>query len=313
VYATSDPSEAALFGRDLLGAHRIDVADPDAFHASLHAVLVRDVTFGYLDYATAVTVRSQQLPSSVLVLMPASGASTLETDGRTVHASPVVAALPTPGAPLTLSAGADTAHLVVRIDRMAIEVHLSRLLGRRLERPLEFPPSFDLTVSTASRWNFAMQILHAELYDASTLLQRGVGLGQLEEFLMSSLLYCHPSNYSDVLSPSAHAERRVVRAAREHIDHNLTTALTVGDIAAAVGVSVRTLQNHFHEDLGQTLTGYIQNRRLEQVRAELADSSARRGVTVTDIATKWGFNHLGRFSAAYRERFGEMPSQTLRS
>ncbi len=37
------------------------------------------------------------------------------------------------------------------------------------------------------------------------------------------------------------------------------------------------------------------------------------GVTVTEIASRWGFNHLGRFSSVYLHRFGEAPSHTLRS
>ena len=36
-------------------------------------------------------------------------------------------------------------------------------------------------------------------------------------------------------------------------------------------------------------------------------------VTVSEVAYRWGFTHLGRFAGAYRERFGETPSQTLRS
>ncbi len=38
----------------------------------------------------------------------------------------------------------------------------------------------------------------------------------------------------------------------------------------------------------------------------------RRRDTVAAIAHAWGFGHLGRFAAAYRERIGESPSATLR-
>jgi len=36
-------------------------------------------------------------------------------------------------------------------------------------------------------------------------------------------------------------------------------------------------------------------------------------VTVSAVAHRWGFAHLGRFASAYRARFGESPSVTLRS
>jgi AraC-like DNA-binding protein len=35
-------------------------------------------------------------------------------------------------------------------------------------------------------------------------------------------------------------------------------------------------------------------------------------VTVADVAFRWGFNHLGRFAAFYRTRYGVPPSRTLR-
>jgi transcriptional regulator GlxA family with amidase domain len=35
--------------------------------------------------------------------------------------------------------------------------------------------------------------------------------------------------------------------------------------------------------------------------------------TVSQVAGRWGFLYLGRFAAAYREKFGERPSDTLRS
>ncbi|MNT90626.1 transcriptional regulator EutR [compost metagenome] len=51
----------------------------------------------------------------------------------------------------------------------------------------------------------------------------------------------------------------------------------------------------------------LRNRRLDAVRARLLEQP---GHCVTDTALEFGFGHLGRFSSYYRERFGELPSQT---
>lgn len=315
IYAARDPAEAAMFGRDLLGSHRVHITggNHDDFASTFHAVLVRDVTLGYLEYSTSVRVEVRQLPDDVLVIVPANGGSTITIDGQVIEASPVQAAIPRPGGSMVLECDEEAAHLVVRIDRAAFDVHLSRLLGRSLSGPIEFDARFDLTASRASRWNFAIQMLHAELYERQSLLHSGVGHGQLEEFVMSSLLYCQPSNYTELLAPSTSPARHTVRSACDYIERNLATDLAVADIAEAAGVSVRTLQHQFSEDLSQTITGFVRSRRLERVRADLADSAPGSGVTVTEIAYRWGFTHLGRFAVTYRERFGESPSYTLRS
>ena len=54
----------------------------------------------------------------------------------------------------------------------------------------------------------------------------------------------------------------------------------------------------------------LKTTRLDGARSELlkADSDS---VSVTDIALKWGCQHLGRFSVEYKQRFGESPSATL--
>ncbi len=315
VWAAADPAEAALFGRDLLGAHRVHVTgnDHDTFTASFHGTLIRDVTLGYLDYSSAVRLDVLALGNDQLIIVPANGASVISNRGTTVEATPVLAAVPAPGTPLTLECDSDAAHLVVRIDRPALERHLSRILGRTLDRPLVFDAAFDLSAPSASRWNFAVQMLHAELFDSNTLLHQGVGLGQLEEFLMSSLLYCQRSSYTESLASPRRQLHHAVRAARDFIDRNLSKPLTVAEIAESTGVSVRTLQNQFAEDLDQTLTGYLKSQRLERARTDLADTPPGIGIGVTEIATRWGFTHLGRFATDYRARFGESPSQTLRS
>ncbi|HWL45673.1 MAG TPA: AraC family transcriptional regulator [Ilumatobacter sp.] len=314
VYAASGPAEAALFGRDLLGVHRVIPLQPDRdFSVTFHGVLIRDVTLGYLEYSAAASIEVADLAPNHLVLIPALGTAVVASGGAAVVTSPVMAALPQPSQPATIEFSEPTAFVVVRIDAAAMALHLARVLGRTVDHPLEFDVPFDLSTSPAARWNLAIQALHTELYDDGSLLHGGVGLGQLEEFVMSSLLYAQPSNFTALLSSNKPPARRIVREARDFIERHLGGPLTVGDIAAAVGTSVRTLQSQFRDDLGQTPMGYLANRRLERVREDLADAAPSSGLTVTDIAARWGFTHLGRFATSYRARFGESPSQTLRA
>ena len=54
----------------------------------------------------------------------------------------------------------------------------------------------------------------------------------------------------------------------------------------------------------------LAGRKVRQARRKLV--RAPPGANVTEIAADCGFNHLGRFAIAYRDRYGECPSDTLR-
>ena len=55
---------------------------------------------------------------------------------------------------------------------------------------------------------------------------------------------------------------------------------------------------------------YLKELRFEQAHLELMHNEH---LSVTDVAFKWGFTHLGRFSQEYKRRYGELPSFTRRS
>ena len=55
---------------------------------------------------------------------------------------------------------------------------------------------------------------------------------------------------------------------------------------------------------------YLKELRFEQAHLELMHNEH---LSVTDVAFKWGFTHLGRFSQEYKRRYGELPSSTRRS
>lgn len=57
---------------------------------------------------------------------------------------------------------------------------------------------------------------------------------------------------------------------------------------------------------------WLKLRRLEAAQTELREAVPGE-VTVTEVALRYGIENPGRFAAEYRQRFGEYPSQTLRS
>ena len=56
--------------------------------------------------------------------------------------------------------------------------------------------------------------------------------------------------------------------------------------------------------------GYIKKLRYQRVRDDLEMLNGE--ATVTEVAGRSGFSHMGRFAAEYRRRFGELPSVTAR-
>lgn len=113
-----------------------------------------------------------------------------------------------------------------------------------------------------------------------------------------------PSEGSIVIAPRS--VRRAIEVMRARIDEPLTTA----DIAAASQTSVRSLQRTFKDVKGESPLAYLKQLRLQAVHAELTDPAGR--LSVAEIATKWGFTHVSRFSSDYRAAFGRLPSEDLR-
>lgn len=81
--------------------------------------------------------------------------------------------------------------------------------------------------------------------------------------------------------------------------------LTVRGIAAAHAISPRHLHRLFEAD-GTTPAAWIRDQRLARCRHELT-SFARRDLSVTQIAYRWGFRDSATFARAFRRAFGMSP------
>lgn len=98
---------------------------------------------------------------------------------------------------------------------------------------------------------------------------------------------------------------------RDHIAAELKSPIRVEDLCAISGMSRRGLEYVFKDCLGISVNSFVRSQRLHGVRRELlaADFVSAQ---VKKIALDWGFWHLGRFAAQYRQMFGENPLDTLR-
>jgi AraC-like DNA-binding protein len=137
------------------------------------------------------------------------------------------------------------------------------------------------------------------------------GLGRAGELLLTALQEAieEPAKVSE--PTQGHPGPWYVKLAESYIDQSAHRTIDMADIANAAGVSPRTLHEGFKRHRGASPMRYLRHRRISGVRSDL--TSPQEATTVTDVALKWGFNHLGRFSGYYSQQFGESPSETLRA
>ena len=103
----------------------------------------------------------------------------------------------------------------------------------------------------------------------------------------------------------------IVRKAEDHVLARAGDHVSVSALCRATAASERTLQNAFKEVMGLTPVAYLTRLRLHRVRQALLAGS-HGSTTVSTEALNWGFWHFGEFSRAYKDCFGELPSDTLR-
>ena len=102
-----------------------------------------------------------------------------------------------------------------------------------------------------------------------------------------------------------------LRDAIAFVEEHARDRPSVPAIAAAAGLSERGLQEVFARTLGVTPNGFLRDQRLDEVRRELLRGESPN--SVLEVARRWRFTNPSRFATAYRARFGEDPSATLRA
>jgi AraC-like DNA-binding protein len=185
-------------------------------------------------------------------------------------------------------------------------------VGRRPPAPIQFT-GFQPVTPAAGRYltrtmSYLWEIMANPTAESQPLIQASAA-----DMLAASVLAAFPN--TAVAEPTAQdrhdATTATLRRAVAFIEQNAERDITLADIADAASVGIRAVQVAFRRHLDTTPMRYLRGVRLDGAHRELRRADPTRGVTVTDVAMRWGFYSHSRFAAWYRTTYGVSPRRTL--
>lgn len=157
----------------------------------------------------------------------------------------------------------------------------------------------DLLRSVARTWSALNNIMPAS----------NITLKELEDDLLANFVMYSKENMSIKESFKNNGSHHLIHA-EEFICDNLNNPITRDQLAEVSGRSIRTLSRAFEKKHRVGPMAFIKRRRLDAAYLDLL-SAEPDTTTVTQIAIKYGFAHIGKFAIEYGKAFDESPSTSL--
>jgi len=302
-----------VLGRQL-APHRLFLRDPtQTMHARIASLPIGTAYLVHLGYGADVDVHASEFTEQYLVHALLQGGTEICNGNRTILMHSGNVPISNVGARPRFRMTAACRHLVVRIQRTALEGYFSRALERQIGDAVIFSPATAESGAFSLAWRNLLTHLHEQIVAVPQLMAREQMQRHYLGLMLELLLQGARHNYSELLDneASAGASASLVRRACALIDARISEPLSVQTLAREIGVSVRSLQEGFRRSMGNTPLQFIRRRRLERLHASL--EAADPNASVTDLMLDCGIVNFGRFARYYRRRFGCRPSETLRS
>jgi AraC-like DNA-binding protein len=273
------------------------------------------LSVNYVAYGGSVSIDPGCLERFFLLQIPVHGSAQIQTTSRDIAAAPgESASLLSPTIPTRMTWQGNCAQLILLVERRLLEQRAAALSGRPAVA-VEFEPAVDLS-STGG------QALQSQIFEFVDLAERlgpqrplsPMAAANLREALLGGLLHRQRHSASDAIERfggRAEALPPSLRRARELLHAHADEPLDLEQLAAAAGTGIRALQLGFQRHFGTSISEMLRDIRLAHLNARLAAASPDD--SITDIAFELGFTHLSRMASAYRAKFGETPSATLRA
>lgn len=313
--ATIDPQEARARISSLFCPHDLQTfGSRGRVKMSLRST-GRGIGVHLLDYGAQVRISPQALETFFMVQVPLTGRAQLRVGTSVIDSTPEIASVPPIDRDFSMTWETGTPQLIITAPREALTTAASALYGAELQAPLQLASR--LLVSTPAGQSFMRSVheFHDLLNDRSKS-PNAYTRKLLEELVLARWLSAIKSNYSSSLEQweaplTASASSDLVADFSALLDAHSSEDLGIGDLAEALGVSIRTLQVAIAKHAETTPSQMLREARLRRAHQQLLDADPRTA-SVTEVAERCGFGHHGRFAQAYKRYYGFLPSQTLR-
>ena len=195
----------------------------------------------------------------------------------------------------------------------SVYVPYETLAGGEATTPVPFMHGFvQVPLPSIRRFRSVIGQFNEAVQRAATDFESSAAQRAAEQKLVPEIrdLLAVPHQVEPTLGRHTVPRGQIIRRSMDFVDQHEGEYLSVEELAAAAGVSERTLRDAFQQYVGVAPVRYLNRRTLHQVRRALKAADPSRA-TVTEIATQFGVWQLGRFARDYRYLFGELPSETL--
>ena len=304
--------EAQAIGSAVFHPHHVRPLSPGpGFRLGIEAVSVGAVTVGTIEYTRPARIETGAYDDSYHVNIALDGELRTMIGAERVVARPGRGAVYRRDVPTLIEGFEHGARvLAVKVERATLEARLRLLGGTVGESGIPFGTDLDMMSGWGREWRWYVDLFARQLERPGLLLEHPLLAGAVQdaviEGLLRSAVYAGPPGGPPPPAPRSTVARiaDLMTASPElHFGSELLSELS--------GTTPRAVQHGFRRHFGVTPHDFVRTVRLERVRDDLRDPAFAG--PIADVARRWGFAHIGRFSAEYATRFGERPSETLRA
>lgn len=313
IISTNRPEVAeAILSSTLSDVQILKIENRAKFHLLMNGVNIGNSSHVFNRYFSNAKVITGRPVDSVVLILGNNKPSTFRFDNGSVTVSQNRAACLMPGERMEIERSEGSEILVLKTNLTDLKDVFSNLTNKYHHGPFVFDRYIDLTKGAGAILKRMVRYISSEIDHNNEYLQKDVLSKGFEHILQSAILSTLHKQRNQLFEERKHHqyEPSFVRVAEEYMKAHLNESVSIVDLLKACGCSRSVLFAAFKNARGCSPMKFLTEQRLQSAREKLVMTSPEG--SVSHIAMNCGFNDLSRFSRAYKKRFGELPSETLR-